>query len=78
MNKNSIYFPFWQSSDNSTSLGFAVLKNLDIPTSESSYWIGAGALLGFALLFNILFTVALMYLEGKFQWTLFNSVSVSN
>ncbi|XP_071711640.1 ABC transporter G family member 35-like [Rutidosis leptorrhynchoides] len=53
-----------RSSDNSTNLGFAVLKNLDIPTSESSYWIGAGALLGFALLFNVLFTVALAYLEA--------------
>ncbi|PWA46848.1 plant PDR ABC transporter associated [Artemisia annua] len=53
-----------RSFDNSTSLGFAVLKSLDVPTSESSYWIGAAALLGFALLFNILFTVALTYLEA--------------
>ncbi|XP_076910337.1 ABC transporter G family member 35-like [Bidens hawaiensis] len=64
---NEFLDPRWtdqRSSDNSTSLGFAVLKNLDIPTSESSYWIGAGALLGFVLLFNILFTFALMYLEA--------------
>ncbi|KAD2806245.1 hypothetical protein E3N88_39622 [Mikania micrantha] len=53
-----------RSSDNTTNLGFAVLKNLDIPTSESSYWIGAGALLGFIFLFNIMFTVSLMYLEA--------------
>ncbi|KAI3671594.1 hypothetical protein L1987_87333 [Smallanthus sonchifolius] len=53
-----------RSFDNSTSLGFAVLKNMDVPTSESSYWIGAAALLGFVVLFNILFTVSLMYLEA--------------
>ncbi|KAM0032051.1 putative ABC-type xenobiotic transporter [Helianthus debilis subsp. tardiflorus] len=64
---NEFLDPRWtsqRSSDNSTNLGFAVLKNLDIPTTESSYWIGAGALLGFVFLFNILFTVALMYLEA--------------
>ncbi|GJY22822.1 ABC transporter G family member 35-like protein, partial [Tanacetum coccineum] len=53
-----------RSMDNSTSLGFSVLKSMDVPTSESSYWIGAAALLGFALLFNVLFTVALAYLEA--------------
>ncbi|XP_076952083.1 ABC transporter G family member 35-like [Bidens hawaiensis] len=53
-----------RSIDNSTNLGFSVLKNLDIPTSKSSYWIGVGALLGYMFIFNILFTFALMYLEA--------------
>ncbi|XP_076904316.1 ABC transporter G family member 35-like [Bidens hawaiensis] len=53
-----------RSTDNTTNLGFAVLKTMDVPTSESSYWIGAGALLGFVFLFNILFTVSLMYLQA--------------
>ncbi|GJX91012.1 TELO2-interacting protein 1 [Tanacetum coccineum] len=48
----SAIFP--HSFDNSTSLGFAVLNSLDVLASESLYWIGADALLGFALLFNIL------------------------
>ncbi|XP_023741118.1 ABC transporter G family member 35 [Lactuca sativa] len=52
------------SSDNSTNLGYAVLENLDIPTKESSYWIGAAALLGFTFLFNFLFTIALAYLDA--------------
>ncbi|XP_076904317.1 ABC transporter G family member 35-like [Bidens hawaiensis] len=58
-----------RSTDNTTNLGFAVLKNMDVPTSESSYWIGVGALLGFTVLFNILFTMSLMYLQppGKPQ-----------
>ncbi|CAH1419396.1 unnamed protein product [Lactuca virosa] len=64
---NEFLDPRWtniRSSDNTTSMGYAVLKNLDIPTKESHYWIGAAALLGFTFLFNILFTFALMYLEA--------------
>ncbi|KAK1422488.1 hypothetical protein QVD17_25633 [Tagetes erecta] len=53
-----------RSTDNETNLGFAVLKIMDIPTSESSYWIGVGALLGFVFLFNIMFTASLMYLKA--------------
>ncbi|KAL6518257.1 transcription factor [Orobanche minor] len=52
------------STDNRTNVGYAVLENLDIPTKESTYWIGAAALVGFIFLFNILFTIALMYLEA--------------
>ncbi|XP_076894183.1 ABC transporter G family member 29-like [Bidens hawaiensis] len=64
---NEFLDPRWtsqRSTDNTTNLGFAILKSMDIPTSESSYWIGAGALLGFIFLFNILFTVSLMYLQA--------------
>ncbi|CAI9281118.1 unnamed protein product [Lactuca saligna] len=64
---NEFLDPRWtskRSSDNSTNMGYAVLNNLDIPTKESHYWIGAAALLGFMFLFNILFTIALMYLEA--------------
>ncbi|GJZ10574.1 ABC transporter G family member 35-like protein [Tanacetum coccineum] len=58
-----------RSTDNSTNLGFSVLKRMDVPTSESTYWINAAALLGFICLFNILFTLSLMYMEapGKRQ-----------
>ncbi|GJY25790.1 ABC transporter G family member 35-like protein [Tanacetum coccineum] len=35
-------------------LGLRCANSLDVPASKSSYWIGAAALLGFALLFNIL------------------------
>ncbi|XP_024968958.1 ABC transporter G family member 35-like isoform X4 [Cynara cardunculus var. scolymus] len=51
------------SSDGVTSLGIAMLKNLDVPTQTSFFWIGAASLLGFAVLFNTLFTLVLMYLE---------------
>ncbi|XP_023759510.2 ABC transporter G family member 29 [Lactuca sativa] len=64
---NEFLDPRWtnkRSTDNTTNMGYAVLRNLDVPTKESSYWICAAALLGFAFLFNILFTIALMYLEA--------------
>ncbi|KAJ0542278.1 putative ABC-type xenobiotic transporter [Helianthus annuus] len=51
------------SSDNVTSLGITILENMDVPTQETWYWIGVASLLGFALLFNVLFTFALMYLD---------------
>ncbi|TKY48114.1 ABC transporter G family member 40 [Spatholobus suberectus] len=49
---------------NSTeSLGIEVLKSRGFFTHASWYWIGAGALLGFVILLNITFTLALTYLN---------------
>ncbi|XP_058192549.1 ABC transporter G family member 29-like isoform X2 [Rhododendron vialii] len=69
---NEMFATRWMNklaSDNITRLGVEVLKNLDVFTERNWLWIGAGALLGFAVLFNILFTLALMYLNplGKPQ-----------
>ncbi|MBA0774776.1 hypothetical protein Gotri_009963, partial [Gossypium trilobum] len=69
---NELFAPRWmnkKASDNITSLGAQVLRNFDVPNDKNWYWIGAGALLGFAVLFNVLFTFALMYLNplGKPQ-----------
>lgn len=55
-----------QASDNSRRLGIAVLESIDVFRDKNWYWIGAGAVLGFAVLFNILFTFSLMYLTRKF------------
>ncbi|KAF2323469.1 hypothetical protein GH714_035626 [Hevea brasiliensis] len=68
---NEFYAPRWMNklvSDN-TRLGEAVLESFDVFRNKNWYWIGAGALLGFAVLFNVLFTFALMYLAppGKKQ-----------
>ena len=54
-----------QASDNVTRLGVAVLESLDVFCDKNWYWIGAGGLLGFTVLFNVLFTLALMYLNRK-------------
>ncbi|GJY29261.1 ABC transporter G family member 35-like protein [Tanacetum coccineum] len=53
-----------RSTDKSTNLGFSVLRRMDVPTLESTYWINASALLGFIFLFNILFTMSLMFIEA--------------
>ncbi|KAK8621260.1 hypothetical protein V6N13_067701 [Hibiscus sabdariffa] len=69
---NEIFAPRWMNkpaSDNVTRLGVQLLRIFDVPNDENWYWIGAGALFGFAVLFNILFTIALAYLNplGKPQ-----------
>ncbi|KAK9054719.1 hypothetical protein SSX86_025798 [Deinandra increscens subsp. villosa] len=69
---NEFFAPRWMnkmSTDNVTRLGVAILRNVDIPTKESWFWIGIATLASFAVLFNILFTFALMYLDplGKPQ-----------
>lgn len=65
-----------QSSDNSTSLGTRVLNMWDVFDDENWYWIGIGGLLGFTILFNGLFTLALAYLDRKFLFV-FEHVVVS-
>lgn len=57
-----------QSSDNSTSLGLAVLEIFDIFTDPNWYWIGVGGILGFTVLFNILVTLALTFLNRKYTY----------
>lgn len=69
---NEMYAPRWMNknaTDGVRKLGIAVLTNFDIYTNENWYWIGVAALFGFTVLFNVLFTFALMYLSpsGKGQ-----------
>ncbi|KAK7841184.1 abc transporter g family member 29 [Quercus suber] len=69
---NEMFAPRWMNklaSDNATRLGVAVLESFDVFSDKNWYWIGAGGLLGFTILFNVLFTLALMYLNpmGKPQ-----------
>ncbi|KAM5579169.1 ABC transporter G family member 29 [Rosa sericea] len=69
---NEMFSPRWMNklaSDNVTRLGVAVLQNFEVFPDKNWFWIGSAALLGFAILFNILYTIALMYLSptGKAQ-----------
>ncbi|PSS07401.1 ABC transporter G family member 36 like [Actinidia chinensis var. chinensis] len=69
---NEMFAPRWMNklaSDNVTQLGVAVLKNFQVFPDRNWFWIGTAALFGFAVLLNILFTLALMYLNplGKPQ-----------
>ncbi|GAB2232905.1 hypothetical protein Drorol1_Dr00011972 [Drosera rotundifolia] len=48
---------------NSTSMGVALLQAFDVPPERDWYWIGVGALVGFTVLLNVLFTISLQYLN---------------
>lgn len=47
-------------------LGVVILKSHGLFTEAYWYWIGVGASIGFAVLFNFLLTLALTYLRRKF------------
>ncbi|KAJ1284251.1 hypothetical protein BS78_03G190900 [Paspalum vaginatum] len=57
----------WDKIVNSTAsnetLGVQVLQSRGVFTDAKWYWIGFGALIGFTILFNALFTLALTYLK---------------
>ncbi|XP_066306518.1 ABC transporter G family member 36-like isoform X1 [Miscanthus floridulus] len=57
----------WDKILNSTAsnetLGVQTLKSRAVFTEAKWYWIGFGALVGFTILFNALFTLALTYLK---------------
>lgn len=54
-----------QASNNATALGVAVLEIFDVVPDKNWFWIGSAAVLGFAVLFNILYTLTLTYLNRK-------------
>ncbi|KAK4482015.1 hypothetical protein RD792_012931 [Penstemon davidsonii] len=69
---NEMFAPRWMNklaSDNTRRLGVAILNNFNIFPDKNWYWIGVLALVGFTVLFNVLFTFALMFLNplGKPQ-----------
>lgn len=51
--------------ENGTRLGQAILQNASIFPDKNWFWIGAAALFGFSIFFNVLFTLSLMYLNRK-------------
>ncbi|KAM0000591.1 putative ABC-type sulfate transporter [Helianthus debilis subsp. tardiflorus] len=48
---------------NASTVGKALLKSRSFYTEEHWFWISVGALLGFSIIFNILFIVALTFLN---------------
>ncbi|KAJ0986405.1 hypothetical protein J5N97_004761 [Dioscorea zingiberensis] len=68
---NEMLAPRWMNiiAPDGRRLGVAVLENFGIFPNQSWYWIGALALIGFTILFNVLFTISLAYLDplGKPQ-----------
>jgi len=59
-----------QSGNSTTRLGTSVLNIWDVFDDKNWYWIGVGGLLGFTVIFNGFFTLALTYLDRKFLFFL--------
>lgn len=59
----------WDKVFGNSRLGDAVLRSRSLFTENYWYWIGVGAMVGYVILFNVLFTVFLTYLQplGKRQ-----------
>ncbi|KAK4267406.1 hypothetical protein QN277_024192 [Acacia crassicarpa] len=62
---NEMFAPRWMNKNTTDGrpLGLAVLSVFDVFPEKNWYWIAAGALVGFTILYNVLFTFALMYLN---------------
>ncbi|KAF8038575.1 hypothetical protein BT93_B1189 [Corymbia citriodora subsp. variegata] len=64
---NEFDAPRWQQiSSTNTTIGHAILESRGLNFDGYFFWISVGALLGFTLLFNIGFTLALTFLKRKF------------
>lgn len=63
-----VFFLSWQASPEANvtrSLGVAVIESIGYFPGSYWYWIGIGALIGMILLFNVLSTLALSYLNRE-------------
>ncbi|KAH0464580.1 hypothetical protein IEQ34_007366 [Dendrobium chrysotoxum] len=62
---NEMLSPRWMDkfAPDGRRLGLAILENINAFTDKSWYWKSAGVLLGYAIFFNILFTLSLQYLN---------------
>ncbi|KAI3868273.1 hypothetical protein MKX03_000184 [Papaver bracteatum] len=78
---NEFYGDQWKKALPGTNetLGEAVIKSRGFYADPSWYWIGVGALLGYVILFNLVFTLALTYLNpSKNSQTIIADDSSSN
>ncbi|XP_008791552.1 ABC transporter G family member 42-like [Phoenix dactylifera] len=68
---NELFAPRWMNvnANDGRPLGMKILENAKVFPDKNWFWIGCGALFGFSILFNVLFTLSLMYLSplGKPQ-----------
>ncbi|KAL6193546.1 hypothetical protein ACLB2K_034630 [Fragaria x ananassa] len=61
---NEFRAPRWEKMSGNTTLGNQVLESRGLHFDDYFYWISFGALMGFTLLFNIGFTLALTFLKS--------------
>ncbi|MCH86727.1 pleiotropic drug resistance protein 3-like, partial [Trifolium medium] len=63
---NEFLAPRWQKiQDGNITVGREILKSRGLDFDSNFFWISIGALLGFTVVFDILFVVALTYLKGE-------------
>ncbi|KAL5059925.1 hypothetical protein RYX36_031529 [Vicia faba] len=63
---NEFLAPRWQKiQEGNITVGREVLKSHGLDFDSNFFWISIAALLGFAVVFDILFVVALTYLKGE-------------
>ncbi|KAH9321630.1 hypothetical protein KI387_016269 [Taxus chinensis] len=63
---NEFLAPRWNKRSSTTSnktLGHAIIEARGLFAEAKFYWIGVGALIGFCVIFHVLFTLALQYLN---------------
>ncbi|KAL1334319.1 hypothetical protein HN51_063249 [Arachis hypogaea] len=60
---NEFLAPRWQIKDGNTTVGRRVLSDRGLDFESNFYWISIGALLGFAVVFDFGFILALTYLK---------------
>ncbi|EXB80290.1 Pleiotropic drug resistance protein 3 [Morus notabilis] len=61
---NEFLAPRWQKASGNTTLGRETLESRGLNFDSYFYWISIGALIGFTVLFNVGFTLALTFLKS--------------
>ncbi|XP_076900742.1 pleiotropic drug resistance protein 3-like isoform X4 [Bidens hawaiensis] len=65
---NEFHAPRWNKmTSTNTTIGLQTLESRGLEFEEYYFWISLGAMLGFALLFNLGFILALSYFKGAFR-----------
>ena len=62
---NLFDFQLQFTPNSNKTLGIQILESRGFFTHAYWYWIGIGALIGFMILFNIIYTLALTYLNRE-------------
>jgi hypothetical protein len=61
-------------SINEPTIGKAILKSKGLFTSDSGFWLSIGAMIGFTILFNIFYILALTYLSREYHYFLLSGI----
>ncbi len=61
-----IIFWFQVSVSGNMTVGTNILISHSLPTDDHWFWIGVGVLLAYSIFFNIMFTLALAFLNREY------------